>query len=262
MTGSARTHEPTILVTGGASGIGRATVEAVLAQGWKAIVADRDAAGLNLMRETLRPAAGKVVYEQMDVADEAAVIATIARCDAEFGPISGVVNSAGVGKDVPALETSADLFREILGVNLIGTFVVSREIARVMRSRGWGSIVNIASVSALRGIVGRAAYGASKGGIVTLTKVMAVELAPFGVRVNAIAPGPIETPMALDMHTAEIRAAWLATVPQRRYGSSKEVASAAIFLLNEAESSFVTGHTLTVDGGFSIAGILGGTPGA
>jgi len=92
MSGSARTHEPTILVTGGASGIGRATVAAVLAQGWKAIVADRDGAGLNLLRETLGPAAGKVVYEQLDVADEAAVIATIARCDAEFGPIGGVVN--------------------------------------------------------------------------------------------------------------------------------------------------------------------------
>jgi len=258
MSGSARTHEPTILVTGGASGIGRATVEAALAQGWKVIVADRDGVSLNLLRETL---AGKVVYEQMDVGDEAAVIATIARCDAEFGPIGGVVNSAGIGRDVPALETSADLFREILAVNLVGTFVVSREIARLMRSRGRGSIVNIASVSALRGIVGRAAYGASKGGIVTLTKVMAVELAPFGVRVNAIAPGPIETPMASEMHTAEIRAAWLTAVPQRRYGSPKEVASAAVFLLNERESSFVTGHTLTVDGGFSIAGILGDTPG-
>jgi len=260
MSGSARTHEPTILVTGGASGIGRATVEAVLAQGWKVIVADQDGVSLNLLRETLGPAAGKVVCEQMDVADEAAVIATIARCDAAFGPIVGVVNSAGIGRDVPALETSADLFREILAVNLIGTFVVSREIARLMRSRGGGSIVNIASVSALRGIVGRAAYGASKGGIVTLTKVMAVELAPFGVRVNAIAPGPIETPMVSEMHTAEIRAAWLTTVPQRRYGTPKEVASAAVFLLNERESSFVTGHTLTVDGGFSIAGILADTP--
>src|SRR5215468_2933033 len=149
MSGSARTHEPTILVTGGASGIGRATVDAVLAQGWKAIVADRDGAGLNLLRETLGPAAGKVVYEHMDVADEAAVIATVARCDAEFGPISGVVNSAGIGRSVPALETSADLFRDILGVNLIGAFVVSREIARLMRSRGWGSIVNIVVASVL-----------------------------------------------------------------------------------------------------------------
>jgi len=261
MNGSARTHEPTILVTGGASGIGRATVEAVLAKGWKAIVTDRDSVNLNVLRQTLKPAAGKVVYEQLDVADEAAVIAAVARLDAESGPIGGVVNSAGIGRDVPALETSADLFREILGVNLIGTFVVSREVARLMRSRGSGSIVNIASVSALRGIMGRAAYGASKGGVITLTKVMAVELAPFGIRVNAIAPGPIETPMALDMHTAEVRAGWLATVPQSRYGLPKEVASAAVFLLNEAESSFVTGQTLTVDGGFSIAGILGGTSG-
>ncbi len=251
------THQPTILVTGGASGIGRATVEAVLAEGWRAIVADRDKTSLNLMRETLGPTAVKVVYEQMDVADEKGVVATIARCEAEFGPITGVVNSAGIGRDVPALETSADLFREILEVNLIGTFLVSREVARLMQSRGAGSIVNIASVSALQGNMGRAAYGASKGGVITLTKVMAVELASFGIRVNAIAPGPIETPLVSKMHTAAMRAAYLASVPQRRYGSPKDIASAAVFLLNEAESGYVTGETLTVDGGFSIAGILG-----
>ena len=114
---------------------------------------------------------------------------------------------------MPALETSVDLFRKMLEVNLIGSFVVSREAAKHMRARGGGSIVNIASVSGIKGNKGRVAYGASKGGVITMTKVMAVELAPLGIRVNAIAPGPIETPLVQEIHTPEVRAAWMTTVP-------------------------------------------------
>ena len=101
------------------------------------------------------------------------------------------------------------IFRKILDVNVVGSFVVSREIAKRMRERGRGSIVNIASVSGIRGNVGRVAYGASKGGVIIMTKVMAVELAESGIRVNAIAPGPIETPLVKEVHTDEIRAEWL-----------------------------------------------------
>ena len=116
----------------------------------------------------------------MNVADEEAVIRADRGLRGEFGPITGVVNSAGIGRDVPALDTSADLFRKMLEVNLIGSFVVSREAAKHMQARGGGSIVNIASVSGIKGNKGRVAYGASKGGVLTMTKVMAVELAPLG----------------------------------------------------------------------------------
>ena len=163
---------------------------------------------------------------------------------------------------MPALDTSADLFRKMLEVNLIGSFVVSREAAQRMRQRGRGSIVNIASVSGIKGNNGRVAYGASKGGVIHMTKVMAVELAPLGIRVNAIAPGPIETPMVQEVHTPEVRAAWMATVPQRRYGTPDEIAGAAIFLLDERKSSYITGQTICVDGGFTVAGIMGGTSSA
>jgi NAD(P)-dependent dehydrogenase (short-subunit alcohol dehydrogenase family) len=176
--------------------------------------------------------------------------------EAEFGALTGVVNSAGIGRDVPALDTSVDLFRRMLEVNLIGSFVVSREAARHMRARG-GSIVNIASVSGIKGNKGRVAYGASKGGVLTMTKVMAVELASLGIRVNAIAPGPIETPLVQEIHTPEVRAAWMTTVPQRRYGSPAEIAGAAVFLLDDRKSSYVTGQTICVDGGFTAAGIIG-----
>ncbi|MFL5204957.1 MAG: SDR family NAD(P)-dependent oxidoreductase, partial [Microvirga sp.] len=177
-----------------------------------------------------------------------------------FGPLTGVVNSAGIGRDVPALDTSVDLFRRMLEVNLIGSFIVSREAAKLMQVRGSGSIVNIASVSGVIGNRGRVAYGASKGGVITMTKVMAVELASIGIRVNAIAPGPIETPLVQEVHTPEVRAAWMTTVPQRRYGSPDEIAGAAIFLLDQRKSSYITGQTICVDGGFSIAGILDPAP--
>ena len=247
---------PGVLVTGGASGIGLAIAEAVLAEGWRAVIADRDERGLAAARERLGNRA-EARFEILDVTDEAAVVALVARCEAEFGGLSGLVNSAGIGRDVPALETSAELFRKILDVNLIGSFLMAREAAKAMRGRGAGSIVNIASVSGITGNVGRTAYGASKGGVIVMTKVMAVELAPLGIRVNAIAPGPVDTPLVEAMHTSAARTAWTDAVPQRRYGTPAEIAGAAIFLLDPRKSGFVTGQTLCVDGGFTAAGITG-----
>jgi NAD(P)-dependent dehydrogenase (short-subunit alcohol dehydrogenase family) len=253
-------QQQTVIVTGGASGIGLAVVEAILAEGWRAVVADLEQRNLDRCRDVLSPSNNRVRFERMNVADEDEVVRTVAACEAEFGPITGVVNSAGIGRDVPALDTSVDLFRRMLEVNLIGSFVVSREAAKLMRARGSGSIVNIASVSGVMGNRGRVAYGASKGGVITMTKVMAVELASVGIRVNAIAPGPIETPLVQEVHTPEVRAAWMTTVPQRRYGSPDEIAGAAIFLLDQRKSSYITGQTICVDGGFSIAGILDPAP--
>jgi NAD(P)-dependent dehydrogenase (short-subunit alcohol dehydrogenase family) len=250
-------QQQTVLVTGGASGIGLAVVEAALGEGWRVIVADLDPGNIDRCQDSLGAPGDRVRYEQMNVADEDTVVRVIAACEAEFGPLTGVVNSAGIGRDVPALDTSVDLFRKMLEVNLIGSFVVSREAARHMRARGAGSIVNIASVSGIMGNKGRVAYGASKGGVLTMTKVMAVELASIGIRVNAVAPGPIETPMVQEIHTPEVRAAWMTTVPQRRYGSPAEIAGAAIFLLDDRKSSYVTGQTICVDGGFTAAGIIG-----
>jgi NAD(P)-dependent dehydrogenase (short-subunit alcohol dehydrogenase family) len=249
-------QQQTVLVTGGASGIGLAVVEAVLAENWRAVVADLDPGNLAWCKDALGSRDDRVRYQQMNVADEDAVIRAVEAIEAEFGALTGVVNSAGIGRDVPALDTSVDLFRRMLEVNLIGSFVVSREAARHMRARG-GSIVNIASVSGIKGNKGRVAYGASKGGVLTMTKVMAVELASLGIRVNAIAPGPIETPLVQEIHTPEVRAAWMTTVPQRRYGSPAEIAGAAVFLLDDRKSSYVTGQTICVDGGFTAAGIIG-----
>jgi NAD(P)-dependent dehydrogenase (short-subunit alcohol dehydrogenase family) len=127
-----------------------------------------------------------------------------------------------------------------------------------MRPRGSGAIVNMASVSGIAGNQGRVAYGASKGGVIIMTKVMAVELAPLGIRVNAIAPGPIETPLVKQMHTSMSRDAWLRAVPQHRYGAPSEIAGTALFLLDAEKSGFITGQTICVDGGFSAAGLMQG----
>lgn len=240
----------TILVTGGGSGIGLAVVEAALAEGCRAVAVDRDAAALERLggRDRLTVLA-------LDVADEAAVAAAIARIDRET-PLTGVVNCAGIAADVPLLETTTADFRRILEVNLVGSFVVTREAVRHMLPRGRGSIVNIASVSGIMGNKGRSAYGASKGGIITMTRVHAVELAGQGIRVNAVAPGPIDTPMAQAVHTEAARRTWTEITPQRRYGTPHEVAAAVLFLLDDARSGYITGHTLCVDGGFSIAGLM------
>jgi NAD(P)-dependent dehydrogenase (short-subunit alcohol dehydrogenase family) len=248
----------TAFVTGGGSGIGLAIVRALLDEGWRVVAADLAHDSLDQARQQLGGENKQVRFEQLDVTDEEGVKRAIARCDAEFGPLTGLVNSAGIAADVPCLETSTGLFRKILEVNVIGSFVASREAALRMREHGRGSIVNIASVSGIRGNSGRVAYGSSKGGAIMMTKVMASELGPLGIRVNAIAPGPIETPMVKEVHTEQVRAAWMRTVPQRRYGTPEEIAGAATFLLDERHSSFVTGQTICVDGGFTAAGIMGG----
>ena len=247
-----------ILVTGGASGIGRAVVEAVVAEGWRAVVLDLPGAALDGARAAFDP--GQVRCSGVDVSDEAAVTAEIAAVERDFAPLGGVVNSAGIARDEAMLATGTDDFRRILEVNVIGSFVVAREAARVMRGRG-GAIVNVGSVSGIQGNEGRVAYGASKGAVITMSRVMAVELAPLGIRVNVIAPGPIETPMVREVHTSRCATpGW--DVPMRRYGTPEDIAAAAVFLLDGAKSGYITGHTLCVDGGFTIAGILSGTASA
>ncbi|KEP69305.1 3-oxoacyl-ACP reductase [Thioclava dalianensis] len=126
------------------------------------------------------------------------------------------------------------------------------------RPRGRGTIFNITSVSGLTGNVGRTAYGATKAGVISMTQVMAAELGALGLRVNAVAPGPIETPMVREMHTDQMRQSWIETVPQRRYGTPDEIAQAVVFLLDERRASYINRQVLAVDGGFTTSRILSG----
>jgi 3-oxoacyl-[acyl-carrier protein] reductase len=155
----------------------------------------------------------------------------------------------------PFLTTTLDEWEKQLRVNLTGTFLCAQTAARVMVRQGRGQIVNVASISGQRGGQGRAAYGSAKAGVILLTRVMAVELAPLGVRVNAIAPGPVDTEQSRGTHTEATRRAYRERIPTGRYGAREEIASAALFLVSD-ESSFVAGHVLNVDGGFGAAGLM------
>jgi NAD(P)-dependent dehydrogenase (short-subunit alcohol dehydrogenase family) len=246
-TDSARTA----IVTGGASGIGLATVERLVAAGWRVGALDRDEAALDRLAATYKVRTG-----MLDVTDEARAEVAVKGMAAAFGRIDGVVNSAGIGLDKPTLDTSVADFRKILDVNVIGTFIVGRAAARIMKQQGIGAIVNIASISGMRGSKGRAAYGASKGAVINLTQVMAVELARHGIRVNAIAPGPVDSPMVQQVHTPAVRRAYGHHVPMRRYGTADEIAAAVCFLLDGTQSAYVTGTVLPVDGGYAGAGLM------
>jgi len=243
------------LITGGASGIGLATADRLLEAGWKVAVADRDATALTAWHQRAGESTG-VLLTPFDVTDEPAAQAAVARAAEVLGGLDGVVNAAGIAADIPALDTPVELFRRVLDVNVTGTFIVARAAARVMKERGGGAIVNLASVAGLRGSKGRSAYGASKGAVVVLTQVLANDLARYGIRVNAVAPGPVDTPMVRAMHTAADRELWTRHIPMRRYGTPEEIASVIEVLLDGTRSGYITGEIIAVDGGFRGAGIV------
>lgn len=245
--------ERVLAVTGGASGIGLAVAEAALAEGWRVALADLDAAALQAAgtRLGLDPSACTV----LDVTEEAAVESWIAAA-AAMGPLRGLVTSAGIAREIPALETPVDLFRRLMDINVTGTFLCARAAARVMREGGGGAIVTVGSVSGLRGGKGRVAYGASKGAVINMTRVLAVDLARHGIRANCLCPGPVETPLVQALTDAAGRRAWERRIPMRRFATPAEVGAMAMVLLDPARSGFVTGQAVAVDGGFVAAGIM------
>jgi len=254
MANQNKSGRPAAIVTGAGSGIGQATTALLLERGWNVAVIDLQARALAEL-EAGHPAE-RLLVRACDVTDEAQVAAVVGEAADKFGRIDGAVNSAGMAADKHVFDTSAELFRKILDVNVIGTFLIGREAARHMAKVGRGAIVNVASVSGLRGSKGRSAYGASKGAVINLTQVMANDLAPHGIRVNAVAPGPVETPMVKALHTSADRELYNRYIPMRRYAEPREIASVIHFLLDESQSSFVTGEIVAVDGGYRGAGII------
>ncbi|XP_050045594.1 estradiol 17-beta-dehydrogenase 8-like [Dermacentor andersoni] len=240
------------LVTGGASGIGKAACHALASQGARVIVADRKVDGAKIVAEELPgPATHKEAF--LDVANTESVEKLFADIkDTESLPVSIVVNCAGIAGLSPIVDTTDEAFDKIIRVNLKGTFLVTRAAARAMTTSGVidGAIVNIASILGKTGLSGSGAYSASKGGVVALTKMAAQELAPHGIRCNAVLPSLTQTPMT-DALPEESRRTVCALTPMRRIGQPKEVAEAILFLCSP-QSSYMTGAALEVTGGFSM----------
>ncbi|NPU14860.1 SDR family oxidoreductase [Bradyrhizobium sp. 83002] len=246
------TSEKVALITGAARGIGLATAKRFLDEGWRVALLDIEKKLLDDATSAIN-CPQRTLALHCDVSDAAMVADALERINGRFGRLDALVNNAGVARFAPIMETSETDWQRILDVNLTGPFLCTRAAVPLMREHG-GAIVNITSISAVRASTLRSAYGTSKAALAHLTKQLAVELASAGIRVNAVAPGPVETAMAKAVHTPEIRADYHDAIPLNRYGLEEELAE-AIFFLSSERSSYITGQVLAVDGGFDAAGI-------
>jgi len=240
------------LVTGGASGIGRATALTFAREGAKLVVADMNEEGGHQTVHMITENGGEAIFVQVDVSNATAVEAMISTAVATYGRLDCAHNNAGISSGVRALTADypEERWQQVIAVNLTGVWLCMKYEIPQMLSQGGGTIVNTASIAGLIGGAGGAAYTASKHGVVGLTKTAALEYAQQGIRVNCVCPGYIQTPMtASNLSDPERQAQIIAREPIGRVGTPEEVAEAVVWLCSDA-ASFVTGHTMTVDGGY------------
>ncbi|WP_342659782.1 3-oxoacyl-[acyl-carrier-protein] reductase FabG [Rhodococcus ruber] len=243
------------LVTGAAAGIGAAISEHLAAQSNHVVLADLDVEAAQQLAKTLGQRGTTAEAVRLDVGDKESIAQTFAWLADTHGRCDILVNNAGIARTYPFVDYPDDHWLATLNVNVTGAFRCGQHAARLMLDHQWGRIVNIASISGIRAGAGRTAYGTSKAALIALTKQMAIELAPNGITANAVAPGPIETPLSREVHTQATRDAYNSHVPAHRYGTPEEVAAAVGFLASDA-AAYINGHVVPVDGGFVAAGML------
>ena len=241
------------VVTGAARGIGLAISKKFLEEGYRIAILDIDQKTLSQTMKQFFDT-NNVLGLECDVSEPDQVDQSVNRVVEEFGRIDVLVNNAGIAEFKPMLETSYEEWSRILAVNLNGPFICTQACAPIMLKNEGGSIVNIASISGLRASTLRIAYGTSKAALMHLTKQQAAELGNKGVRVNAIAPGPVDTAMAKKVHTADIRSDYHDVIPLNRYGLEEEIADAVWFLCSDS-ASYINGQIIAADGGFDATGI-------
>ena len=241
------------VVTGAARGIGLAISKKFLEEGYQIAILDIDQKTLS---QTMKQVfdTNNVLGLECDVSEPDQVDQSVNRVVDHFGRIDVLVNNAGIAEFKPMLETTYEEWSRILAVNLNGPFICSQACAPFMLKNEGGSIVNIASISGLRASTLRIAYGTSKAALMHLTKQQAAELGNKGIRVNAIAPGPVDTAMAKKVHTADIRSDYHDVIPLNRYGLEEEIADAVWFLCSDS-ASYINGQIIAADGGFDATGI-------
>jgi 3-oxoacyl-[acyl-carrier protein] reductase len=235
------------VVTGAARGIGRAIAERLAREGADIVICDLQAEWLAETADAIQALGRKALPVAVDVGNGESVTACIAEAIKVFGKIDIMVNNAGITKDGLLVRMSDEDWDAVLQVNLKGTFLFTRAVAKSMMKQRSGAIVNIASVIGLIGNAGQCNYAASKAGVIALTKSTAKELATRGVRVNAIAPGFISSKMT-DALSQEVRDQMLKAIPMARFGEPEDIAKAVVFLASE-EASYITGQVLSVNGG-------------
>ena len=245
------------LVTGAAMGIGAAIAEQLARDGMTVLVSDINLQEAEKTAHGFRDAGLSAAALQMDVGAAASIEAAFRSVAATYGRCDVLVNNAGIAKTFPFIDFPLDNWLATLNINVTGTLLCSQHAARLMVRRHWGRIVNIASVAGMRAVgKGRTAYGTSKAAVIGLTRQIASELAEQGVTANAVAPGPVGTPLTDVLHSPEFRAAYTSAIPMKRYGRPEEMASIVSFLASES-SAYITGAVIPVDGGFMAAGALG-----
>jgi len=246
------------IITGIGPGLGQELAYTFAREGAKVAICCRRQSELDRVTAELEAEGHEVLAISTDVTDRAACKRIVDATVERFGRIDALVNNAGIAVFKPILETSYEEWARVIAVNLTGPFLCTQACARVMLANGGGAVVNVGSISGLRASTLRVAYGTSKAALMHLTKQQAAELGERGIRVNAVAPGPVDTAMARQVHTPDIRADYHDAIPLNRYGTEQEIAAAVAFLCSDA-ASYVNGQTLAVDGGFDAAGI--GLPG-
>lgn len=241
------TDRPIALVTGGAQGIGYACGEALAEDGNRVILVDINAEGVKAAAEEL---GGDAVGIACDMGDPDQINALFDTVEATYGPVSVLVNNAGIAMPGPFLETTLEQFQKVIGVNLTGTFIALQRAARTMVDSGIeGAIVNMSSINAQVAIPSIAAYCASKGGVMQLTKATALALAEHNIRVNAVGPGSIDTEMMAGVNAnPEAMKMVMSRTPLKRVGTPREIGDVVAFLASR-KASYITGETIYVDGG-------------
>ena len=252
------THETKVaMVSGSAMGIGAAIAEQLARDGMIVLVSDMNEAEAGRTAARFREQGLQAEPLEMDVSNPASIAAAFTMVGARFGRCDVMVNNAGIAKTYPFLDFPLENFVSTMAVNVTGSLLCAQHAARLMVPRGWGRIINIASVAGMRSVGrGRTAYGTSKAAVIGLTRQIASELAEVGITANAIAPGPVDTPMTEALHSAEFRGTYTAAVPMKRYGKPSEIADIVSFLASD-RAAYITGTVIPVDGGFMGAGALG-----
>lgn len=253
-TPSRHSTQRVALITGAAKGIGATIADKLAHDGARVIIGDIDETQARAKAEELGRAGLAAEAVPLDVGDPASVASAFAFIDRQWGRCDIVVNNAGIAKTFPFVEFPLDSWQAHLNINVTGVLLCAQQGARLMMRQRWGRIINIASVAGMRAVgVGRTGYGASKAAVIGLTRQMAVELAEYGITANAVAPGPVDTPMTRVLHTPEFRQSYTDAIPMNRYGTPEEIACTVAYLASEG-AAYVTGIVIPVDGGFLASG--------